>query len=167
MGRVGKGRGVLWENERAICQHGNTSKSHRNARSPCLTGRIKPRCECVRAPCITRWAYSISLIRTLWKTEHRLIATVAVNNSVIYCMWLLCYKCATVLLRLLCDDYGFSDAFNAEGWCACRIWVGHSDCVCACACLCAVLWVAGTLSHTEVGGRMMKRMHVKILFHLH
>lgn len=53
-GESGEREGVLWENERAICQHGNTSKSHRNARSPCLTGRIKPRCECVRAPCITR-----------------------------------------------------------------------------------------------------------------
>lgn len=47
-----EGGGALWENERAICQHGNTSKSHRNARSPCSTGRIKPHRECVRAPCI-------------------------------------------------------------------------------------------------------------------
>lgn len=94
-GESGEREGVLWENERAICQHGNTSKSHRNARSACLTGRIKPRCECVRAPCITRWAYSISLIRTLWKTEHRLIATVAVNN---------CHLLHVIALLELCDS---------------------------------------------------------------
>lgn len=122
MGRVGKGRGVLWENERAICQHGNTSKSHRNARSPCLTGRIKPRCECVRAPCITRWAYSISLIRTLWKTPadrhcccqqlcHLLhvIALLELRDSTFCVDSVMIMALATRLMRK-------DDAFAEYGW---------------------------------------------------
>lgn len=46
--------------------------------------------------------------------------------------------------------------------------VGHSKCVYLALNLCCiVLYVTGTLSYTEVGGRMMKRMCVKNLFQLH
>lgn len=49
------------KNERAICQCDSTSKSHRNARSSCSMGRIKPLRRSISAPCIALWVYSVAL----------------------------------------------------------------------------------------------------------
>ena len=154
------------ENECAICQCGNTSKSHWNARSPCSAGRIKPSCECVRAPCIARWVYNLThthtwKVLTSWMPPPPQLSTTVSSNASDFFVRVQQYLCFLFFsgLFLLFDDYSFNKA--SEG--------GRMRCLLKLVSVwfCAVLYVAGTLSHAEVGGRMMKRKGVKNLFRLY